>query len=85
LIFIYTYKTADDIQLVFRKYLGEQLGLIAYKDGDYGKHKEQSAECDRNPEQRLFNSTPGAEHIAGFAAGQAAQPDAFILQNNTGD
>lgn len=84
-MFIYTNKTADDIQLIYPKLRGEQLGIIAYQDCDYGKHKEQSAECNRNPEQRLFNSTPGAEHITGFAAGQAAQPDTLILQDNTGD
>ena len=58
--------------------------LFAEEYGDENEDKKQDAQTDRDPKQRLFNSTPGGENAAaGILTRQPAQSDAFTLQHHT--
>ncbi len=56
-----------------------QQRVLLHKDDDQGKNHEQDAQSNRDPEQCLFNATPGSEDTTSVVSGQPTQANAFAL------
>jgi hypothetical protein len=62
-------------------------GELLLLDDDHGQNedKEQNAQPNGNPEQRLFNPTPRGKNAAGISPGQSTQPNALVLKHDAND